>query len=80
MYYTGINPLTGDKVYVPKTPEEKAMQRALLQYRDPKNYPLVRKALIKAGREDLIGNDKKCLIHPNNPAPVKKEHVKKRGK
>lgn len=64
MYYTGINPLTGEKVYIPRDPEEKSMQRALMQYRNPKNYPLVYKALIKAGRHDLIGYDKKCLIHP----------------
>jgi uncharacterized radical SAM protein YgiQ len=79
MYYTGLNPITGEKVYIPKTPEEKAMQRALLQYRDPKNYPLVRKALINAGREDLIGYDKKCLIRPNT-VPDKKEYTKKRGR
>jgi uncharacterized radical SAM protein YgiQ len=79
MYYTGLNPITGEKVYIPKTPEEKAMQRALLQYRDPKNYPLVRKALINAGREDLIGYDKKCLIRPNS-VPDKKEYTKKRGR
>ncbi len=64
MYYTGINPLTGEKVYIPRDPEEKSMQRALMQFRNPKNYPLVYKALIKAGRHDLIGYDKKCLIHP----------------
>ncbi|SKA85403.1 uncharacterized radical SAM protein YgiQ [Caloramator quimbayensis] len=64
MYYTEINPLTGEKVYVPKTSEEKAMQRALLQFRNPKNYSLVYKALIKAGRQDLIGYGKKCLIPP----------------
>lgn len=64
MYYTGINPLTGEKVYVPRTQEEKDMQRALLQYRNPKNYNLVYKALKLAHREDLIGYDKKCLIKP----------------
>lgn len=64
MYYTGINPYTNEKVYVPKTFEEKQMQRALLQYKNPKNYELVRKALIKAGRADLIGNTPKCLIKP----------------
>ena len=53
-------------VYVPKDPHEKDMQRALIQYRDPKNYQLVKEALIKAGREDLIGFDKKCLIRPRN--------------
>ncbi len=62
MYYTGIDPISGKKVYVCRNPHEKAMQRALIQYRDPKNYDLVREALIKAGRQDLIGFDKKCLI------------------
>lgn len=64
MYYTEMNPLTGEKVYVPKSLEEKSMQRALLQFKNPKNYDLVYKALKKAGREDLIGFDKKCLIPP----------------
>ena len=64
MYYTGVNPLTGEKVYVPRDRYEKKMQRSLLQYRDPKNYEIVKEALIKAGREDLIGFDKKCLIRP----------------
>ena len=64
MYYTEIDPRTMKKVYVPKNPHEKAMQRALIQYRNPKNYDLVYEALIKAGREDLIGYDKKCLIRP----------------
>ena len=64
MYYTGINPLTMEEVYVPKTFEEKQMQRALLQYKNPENYNLVKKALIKAGREDLIGFSGKCLIKP----------------
>lgn len=71
MYYTEINPLTGEKVYVPKTREEKEMQRALLQFRDPKNYELVYKALTLAGRQDLIGYGKKCLI------PPKKSKIKK---
>lgn len=62
MYYTGINPLTGKKIYVPKSPHEKAMQRALIQYKKPENYDLVKEALYKAGRTDLIGYDKKCLI------------------
>ena len=53
-------------VYVCKNPHEKAMQRALIQYRNPKNYELVKEALLKAGREDLIGFDKKCLIRPRN--------------
>jgi uncharacterized radical SAM protein YgiQ len=64
MYYTGLDPRTMKPVYVPKTPEEKAMQRALIQYRNPKNYDLVYKALMKAGRRDLIGYDEKCLIKP----------------
>ena len=62
MYYTGLNPLTGEKVYVPKTYEEKAMQRALIQFAVPKNYDKVKKALLKAHREDLIGNSPDCLI------------------
>ncbi len=64
MYYTGINPLTGEKVYVAKTPHDKRVQRALLQYRNPKNYDVVYEALIKAGRQDLIGYEPKCLIRP----------------
>ncbi len=64
MYYTGIDPRNGEKVYVPVNLHEKAMQRALIQYRDQKNYALVKEALIKAGRQDLIGFDKKCLIPP----------------
>lgn len=64
MYYTGINPLTMEKVYVPKNPHEKAMQRALIQYKRPENYELVKEALLKAGRQDLIGFGPKCLIPP----------------
>ncbi len=63
MFYTGINPETNKEVYVPRSMEEKAMQRALIQYRDPKNKALVIKALKLAGREDLIGNKKGCLIN-----------------
>lgn len=55
MYYTGLDPRTMEKVYVPKDPHEKAMQRALIQYRNPKNYDLVKEALHNAGRTDLIG-------------------------
>lgn len=62
MFYTGLDPLTMKEVYVPKTKEEKAMQRALLQFSNPKNYNIVYDALMKAGREDLIGNGPKCLI------------------
>ena len=64
MYYTGLDPRTMEPVYVADNPHEKAMQRALIQYRDPKNYELVREALVKAGREDLIGFGEKCLIRP----------------
>ena len=64
MYYTGLDPRTMEEVYVPTNPHEKAMQRALIQYRNPKNYDLVYEALKLAGREDLIGFDKKCLIKP----------------
>ena len=64
MYYTGVDPRTMEPVYVPKNPHEKAMQRALIQYRLPENYDLVREALLKAGRKDLIGFDEKCLIPP----------------
>ncbi|UNC91948.1 YgiQ family radical SAM protein [Candidatus Contubernalis alkaliaceticus] len=68
MYYTELDPRTMKKVYVPKSLREKAMQKALIQYREPKNYPLVLEALIKAGREDLIGFGKKCLIRPRKKA------------
>ncbi len=64
MFYTGLNPLTGKKVYVPINPKEKAMQRALLQFRKKENYELVHEALILAGRRDLIGFGEKCLIRP----------------
>ena len=64
MYYTGYDCRTMEKVYVPVNPHEKAMQRALIQYRDPKNYDLVTEALRIAGRTDLIGYDKKCLVRP----------------
>ena len=87
MYYTGLDPRTMDKVYVPTDPHEKAMQRALIQYRNPKNYYLVKEALIKAHREDLIGSGPKCLIRavpprqgrqkPPPKAPVKKGVGKK---
>ncbi|MFK5883129.1 MAG: YgiQ family radical SAM protein [Candidatus Izemoplasma sp.] len=66
MYYTGLDPRTMKAVYVPRTKEEKAMQRALIQYRNPKNYNLVFKALTKAYRTDLIGFGPNCLIKPRN--------------
>ncbi len=79
MYYTGLDPRTMDRVYVPTDPHEKAMQRALIQYRNPKNYYLVREALLAAHREDLIGSGPKCLIRavppriskPGTPPPKK---------
>ena len=64
MYYTGLDPRTMEEVYVSTNPHEKAMQRALIQYRNPKNYDLVYEALMKAGRQDLIGFEKHCLIKP----------------
>ena len=64
MYYTGVDPRTMEPVYVPKNPREKAMQRALIQYRNPKNYQLVMEALRMADRMDLVGFDKHCLIRP----------------
>lgn len=64
MYYTGLDPLTMEKVYVPRSPHEKAIQRALIQYRNPKNRTLVKKALKLAHREDLIGFGPKCLVRP----------------
>ncbi|WP_318709453.1 YgiQ family radical SAM protein [Candidatus Acetatifactor stercoripullorum] len=83
MYYTGIDPRDGKKVYVCRNPHEKAMQRALIQYRNPKNYDLVYEALTLAGRKDLIGFDKKCLIRPriknlqSREKPEKKKVKKK---
>lgn len=68
MFHTGIDPRDGTKVYVCRNPHEKAMQRALIQYRNPDNYDLVYEALNKAGRRDLIGFDKKCLIRPGKNA------------
>lgn len=65
MYYTGLDPRTMAAVYVPKDPHEKEMQRALIQYRNPANRVLVREALLKAGREDLIGYGPKCLLRPD---------------
>lgn len=67
MYYTGVDPRDMKPVYVPKNPHEKAMQRALIQYRNPKNYDLVLEALKTAGRMDLVGYDRRCLIRPRHP-------------
>ncbi len=82
MYYTGVDPRTMKPVYVPKNPHEKAMQRALIQYRNPKNYDLVMEALKIADRMDLVGFDKHCLIRPRQdkkygkPAAVKSDAKK----
>lgn len=65
IYFTGVDPRTMEEVYCPRTPHEKAMQRALIQYRNPKNRKLVIEALKAAGREDLIGYDEKCLVRPD---------------
>lgn len=83
MFYTEIDPFTMKKVYVPKTPEEKRMQRALLQCADPKNADLVRTALKMCHREDLIGFDKKCLVKPSYKDRVeqaKKQKENQRGR
>ena len=69
MFYTGLDPRTMQPVYVARTPEEKAMQRALMQFRAPRNQPLVRKALRLAGREDLIGYGRQCLVPPGEARP-----------
>ncbi len=80
MYYTGLDPLTMKPVFVEHNPHRKAMQRALIQYRDPKNYDLVKEALLLEGREDLIGFEKGCLIPPRRlkeqrrRPPVHKKH------
>lgn len=79
MYYTGINPRTMKKVYVPTDYNEKQMQRALLQYKNPKNYNLVYKALVMADRQDLIGYDKKCLIRPKGDNKNGKNFGRKDG-
>lgn len=80
MYYTGLDPRTMEPVYVPKNPHEKAMQRALLQYRRPENYALVREALQRAGRTDLIGYGEKCLLRPaRQSADARKLSGNRRG-
>jgi uncharacterized radical SAM protein YgiQ len=75
MYHTGLDPRTGKPIFVPKTSHEKAMQRALMQYKNPKNYRLVYEALSAAGRSDLIGNGPKCLIRPRDK--VRRRTMKK---
>ncbi len=76
MYYTGVDPLTGEEIYVPRTKEEKEMQRAILQYSNPGNYDLVKKALLQAGRDDLIGSSQKALIPAQKPRS-KNSHQKR---
>ena len=80
MFYTGLDPMTMKKVYVPRTPEEKAEQRALLQYFKPENRQLVLKALKKAGRYDLIGTGKDCLAAPDKSVVVKNGRAKPKQK
>ena len=80
MYCTGLDPRTMERVYVPTDPHEKAMQRALIQYRRPENYDLVYEALHKAGRTDLIGSGAKCLIRSAPPRPVRKKPGQANGK
>lgn len=79
MYYTGVDPRTMEKVYVPVNPHEKAMQRALIQYRNPKNYDLVMEALKRAGRMDLVGYDRHCLIRPRQPKQGSGEGFRKQA-
>lgn len=79
MYYTGVDPRDMRPVYVPKNPHEKAMQRALIQYRKPENYDLVLEALKKRGRMDLVGYGKNCLIRPKKEQG-EKEKFRKTGK
>ena len=84
MYYTELDPYTLEKVFVAKNPHDKALQRALMQYFNPKNYDLVYEALKKAGRSDLIGTSPKCIIKPkandrvNSRKQVNKKYDKKR--
>lgn len=75
MYYTGKNPFTGQKLHIPRGTHEKAMQRALIQYRLPQNYELVREALLACGRKDLIGYGPKCLLRPQRPKRQGKQRV-----
>jgi uncharacterized radical SAM protein YgiQ len=80
MFYTGLDPRTMKPVYVPRSMHEKAMQRALIQYRNPKNYALVEEALRLAHREDLIGYGPKCLIRPFRADSLKKARSRRSGK
>ena len=76
MYCTGVDPRTMKPVYVPKSPHEKALQRALVQYRDPKNRALVLEALRLAGRTDLIGYGPKCLVRPEKGSCGRRDAAK----
>ena len=77
MYYTELDPYTMEPVYVPKTPKEKAMQRALLQYYLPQNRQLVLSALKQAGRQDLIGTKPNCLVAPEQRSDSQRSHADK---
>ena len=77
MYYTGYDPYHDKDIYVPRSKEERRMQRALLQYKNPENYDLVKEALIKTGRKDLIGSGPKCLISPSRQTGYRKTAFKK---
>ena len=79
MYATGVDPHTMQPVYVPKSPHEKALQRALIQYRDSKNRPLVLEVLKKAGRMDLVGHGRECLVRPEGAPPAKGPRGKASG-
>ena len=78
MYYTGVDPRTMEEVYIPKSTHEKAMQRALIQYKNPRNYDLILEALEKTGRMDLVGFGERCLIKPRGNKSHKKRKNKKR--
>lgn len=79
MYYTGIHPMTGEKVHIPRSTAERRMQRALLHFREPKNREDVRKALLAAGRRDLIGKDRRCLVEGEG-SPKRSFSVMQKGK
>lgn len=80
MFYTELDPYTLNPVFVPKTKEEKAAQRAMLQYFRPENYDIVRKALVAMGRRDLIGTGKNCLVPPLEKKPNMKQNTNKNRK
>jgi uncharacterized radical SAM protein YgiQ len=80
MFYTGLDPMTGEEVYVPRSTHERKLQRALLQYRSPANRKLVEEALVKAGREDLIGTGPHCLVGPMGRGGRRKGRSGKAGR